>query len=383
MVRVNSVRALLGASLLLAMPAFPAAAKAPAWRLAKHVSLELKTEPPGFVCLHGLTMLDRGHLVNLGRPLSDRQGLVMLDLKTLEVRTIRIPDWEGGRWPEKGALDPGQPLYYDTENGRAGVVMRRNGRVADDAVLLEWDLRSNRVVRLVDLAPGAGSRWTSVKPIGYDPDLREVYIEIVRCLGDLETPHKPEGMYNLSVLGVSDSVRTIASFDTKLRYTGKSPYFDPVHRRSMHVEYAEYKGSISTAYLVDFGTGKVRSFPLPTVIYGFAFDPDGRTGYVYTETTGEVFKLDLGTGKEGARRKFGRRAHLLDWIGPNTLVLGRNRGMHFLDSRTLRQKYFLDPAAFHKGSTHLEGSVFLPGRALVRIFYELYVIDFPGSSAGK
>jgi hypothetical protein len=52
--------------------------------------------------------------------------------------------------------------------------------------------------------------------------------------------------------------------------------------------------------------------------------------------------------------------------------------MHFIDSRTLEQTGYLPASEFHTGPTHLEGSLFMVGRAIVRTYSDLYVLDLPG-----
>jgi hypothetical protein len=362
---------------LLARPG-PAAGK-PVYRVLKHISLDIRTEKPTFVCLEGIDLLDRGRLAWFGRPLENRSSMFVLDLKTMEERLLLIPDIPGPWIVPKDLMVMDRPLFHDTENGTAGLLLRMGGVVSGDAEYAEWDLKADRLVRRLPLAAVKGGPWLSVRLIGYDPAKRECFIEVVRPAGTgVEQPGGTGGgPYELTVLAVTDKVRTVASFKTKLRYTSSSPYFDPLHRRSMHVEYNEYKGAESFMHLVDLDTGAVRDFPIPPVVYGFAFDPDGKTGYVYSHTEKTVYRLDLETGKRGKSRVFGQLGHVLDFIAPNMLVLGRNAGMHFIDSRTLAQKDFLPAGDFHKGSTHLEGSIFMPGRALVRIFYDLYVLEFP------
>jgi len=373
--------AAMTAILLSIAPLLPGIVAAkPAYRVVKHISLDLRTEKPTFVCLEGIHLLDRGRQIWFGRPLENRSAMFLLDVGTLETRMAVVPGLAGPWVAPKDLMVVDRPLFYDTENGTAGLLLRMGAVVTGDAEYAEWDLNADHVVRRLPLASVKGGPWLSVKPIGYDPAKRECFVEVVRPVGSgVEKPGGTGGgPYELTVLAVTDKVRTVASFTTKLRYTSSSPYFDPLHRRSMHVEYNEYKGAESFMHLVDLDTGTVRDFPIPPVVYGFAFDPDGRTGYVYAFQAGTVFKLDLETGKVGKSRRFGSYGHLLDFVAPGLLVLGRNAGMHFIDSRTLAQKDYLPAGDFHKGSTHLEGSIFMPGRALVRIFYDLYVLEFPG-----
>ena len=364
------------AGLIVLGPLLPGAATAaPRYEMVKHVSLKIRTDEPSFVCLNPLKLLDRGRMVYIGRPIKNRSVLVVLDLESLEEKRITIPDIPGTQVPPRDVMAVDRPIFYDTANATAGIILRAGGLVGGDAVYAEWDLERNRISRRLPLAEVGDARWVSARPIGYDHERKECFIEIVRCRTGVEATHHRGRLYELAVLAVADEVRTVVSFDTRLRYTGKSPYFDPIHRRSMHIEYNEHGRSYG--YLVDLETGEMKRFALPRVIYGFAFDPDGRTGYVYAEKTGKVFKLDLETGKRGKSKIYGRRGHLLEFVAPGVLLLGRNRAMHFIDAKTLSQKDLLKPSDFHWESAHLEGSIFMPGRALVRIFYELYIVDFP------
>ncbi len=363
---------------LIACAAAAAAVPVPPFQVVKHLSLETRTTAPSFVCLDGITLLDRGRLLHIGRPLEDRSVLRVLDLASLQIHDLRVPGIPGPMSVPPKQLAVDKPLYYDTANGTAGILLRGGASVSGDAAYAEWDLGTNRVVRTLPLAPGAGAYWTSVNAIGYDPGRREAYVEVVRCRGGGNLPCKPGGPFDWAVLAVTDRVRTVATWTGPLKPTQKEPYYDPIHHRSMHIEYAECGAEQTTAHLVDLDAGTVKPVALPRVIYGFAFDPDGRTGYVYSYTTRQVFALDLETGRIGRRATFGNVGHLLEFVAPGTLLLGRDPGMHFIDARTLRETGFLPTAAFHRGSPHLEGSVFMPGRAIVRNYSDLYVIDLPG-----
>jgi len=288
-----------------------------------------------------------------------------------------VPNTPGPWVPGKDQMVVDKPLFYDTGNGSAWMVLRTGGAVTGDAAYLEWNLRANTVVRTLPLCPGKGAYWTSVTPVGYDPETRECFIEIVRCRGGGNLPCKPGGPYDWSVVGVTDKVRAIASWSGPLKPTTKRPYYDPVHHRSMHIEYAECGAEETTAYLVDLATGAMRHYALPRVIYGFAFDPDGETGYVYAEQAGTVFAIDLVSGDLSPAVQYGTQGQLLDFVAPGTLLLGGARGLHFIDAKTLHQTGYIATSAFHDGSPHLEGSIFMSGRALVRNFSDLYVIDFP------
>jgi len=351
-----------------------------AYRVVKQVPLDLRTEPPTFVCLSHLALLDRGRLVYIGRPLEQHSTFTVLDLESLEIRNLTVPGIPGMQVPPKGQLAVDKPLFYDTANGVAGILLRGGGLVSGDAVYMEWDLRANRESRRIELAPGAGAPWTSVEAIGYDPERRECYVEIIREVPDEQGARGQLPFHQVAVVGITDRVRTIATIRTKNRYSSKSPYFDPVHRRSAHVEYVELGGEQARtgAHIVDLDSGAVTELSLPRVIYGFAFDPDGTAAYAYSNTTGEVLKVNLGTGVVVRRSGLGRFGHVLDFVAPDTLVLMRNARLHFLDSATLKEKWGLNCSAFHQGSPHTEGSIVIPGRILARIYYTLYVIDFPG-----
>ena len=369
----------VGLALLLGAAGAAAGART-RYRVVKHVPLDLRTEEPSFVCLDHLALLDRGRLAFIGRPIKDRSMFTVLDLKTLEVRNLTVPDTPRVQGAAKGVLVVDKPLYYDTGNGTAGILLRAGGMVSGDAVLLEWNLRANRALTLIPLAQVAPSPYVGVDMIGYDPARRECFIEIQRPLQGAKSPTGQGGRYELVVLGVRDgTARPIATITTTNRYTSKSPYYDPVHRRSAHVEYVEIGGEQAETgvHLVELDSGRVHEIKLPRVIYGWAFDPDGMTGYAYSNTTGEVLKVDLETGTVLRQATLGRYGHGLDFVAPNTLLLMRNARLHFLDARTLRETGGVAPSEFHRGSTHTEGSIVMPGRALVRIFYQLYVVDFP------
>lgn len=356
--------------------ATPRGTPAPKYRVVKHLSLETRTEPPTFVCLDGLQLLDRGRIVQIGRPVEAPNVLTVLDLRTFEVANLTIPDVPGTQVPSRTEMSVDRPLFYDTDNGTAGILMRAGG-VTGDAGYAEWDLRANRIVRRLPLAGPDGARWMSVTPIGYDPVRKEGYVEVVKYGVRFKTSPNRGGHYDLTVLGVGERVRTIASLTTRLKFGSKGPYFDLARRRSMHIEYAEYAGNVSAAYLVDLDTGTVKTYQLPPVVYGFTFDPGGRTGYVYSFRDSELLKLDLETGELGPKRRVGSYGHLVEFVGPGLLLLARNPGLHLIDAATLKERWFLDSKKVNAPGLHVEGSVVLPGRILLRNGYELFVVDFP------
>lgn len=352
-------------------------AAAPKYVVVKEVPLETKDQPPSFVCLDGIWPLDRGNLVQLGRPMERSNALHVLDMKTLEIRLVEIPELRGGPAMPKDELGVDRPAFYDSKNSQAGILLRGGGLVTGDAGYAEWDLKQNRIVRRLPLGGLDGARWMSVKPIGYDPATRECFIELVRYGVRLTTSPNVGGHYDVAVLGVSTRVRPIAAFTTGLKQTSQGPYYDPAHQRSFHVEYAEHAGTISQGTVVDLATGTTNSFPLPPLIYGFAFDPDGKTGYAYSERLGEVFAVDLATGAIGRKAKPGRKGHVLDFVAPGVLFLGRNGGMHVFDAKTLRQTGMIPPKRVYANADHLENSLVLPGRVLMRNYERVFVLDFP------
>ncbi|MEK7477054.1 MAG: hypothetical protein AAB152_15625 [Candidatus Coatesbacteria bacterium] len=372
-------------SLILAVlitAATAGAAPKPAYKVMYRCSLDLREKPQSFVCLDGPQLLDRGRIVQLGRPIDRPDVLTLLDLSTFRTREVEVPGLRGKWPPSQTEPEVDRPMYYDTTDGMAGILLRTGG-VRGSAEYAEWDLRANRISRRFPLATPDGAQWMSVDPVGYDPARKECYLQVVKYGVRFKTSPNRGGHYDVSVLAVSDRVRTVTSWTESNKLGSKGPYFDPVHRRSMHVEYSEHAGTISGAHLVDLETGAVKTYQLPPLIYGFAFDPDPRRAYAYSYRTREVFPLDLATGVMGKGRVFGNVGHLLDFVAPGVLCLGRNFGMHFLDAKTLKEKWFLNPKDFHKVDAHLEGSIFLPGRALVRSYENFYVIDFPGFTAAR
>ncbi len=355
-----------------------AAAAGPSYKVRHHVSLETVDQPPSFVCLDGIWLLDRGNLVQIGRPMDRSNAFHVVDLKTLETRLVEIPELRGGPAMPKSELGVDRPAFYDTRNAHAGILLRGGGLVTGDSGYAEWDLKANRIVRRLPLGGMDGARYMSVQPIGYDPASRECFIEIVRTGVRYATSPNKGGHFDVSILGVTDTIRPIAAWTYDRKLTSKGPYFDPVRKRSMHVEYAEYAGNISMATVVDLTTGAINQFPLPPLIYGFTFDPDGKTGWAYSERLGEVFAVDLTTGAIGRKAKPGRKAHVLDFVAPGVLFLGRNGGMHFFETAKLRQTGLISPKKIYASADHLEGTLVLPGRVLMRNYEHLYVLDFPG-----
>ncbi len=355
-----------------------AGAAAPRYKVLTHVSLENRDEPPSFVCLDGLRLLDRNRLVQIGRPVERSDAFTVLDLRTLAVREIPIPGFPGSGPGQPAGPFIDRPAFYDVGNGHAGVLLRAGRGVASDALWAEWDLKKNAIVRTLPLGGLGGGKWLSVSPIGYDPKTKECFVELVRFGARLVTSPNRGGHFDVIVLGVTDTVRTVTEFTTSRKLTSQGPYFDPVRLRSFHVEYAEYAGNTSMGFVVDLATGAVNTFELPPLVYGFAFDPDGRTGYVYSERDGTVSALDFETGKTGRTIKPGRKGHVLDFVAPGVLWLGRNHGMYFFETPSLRQKSLLSPKKIYQHADHLEGSLALPGRVLMRNYENLYLIELPG-----
>lgn len=325
-------------------------------RVLKRIPLATRTAPPTFQpAAGGLSLLDRWRLVLLGSRIEDRSTLELLDLTTLEVGTVVVPEL-----PD--ALVVEQLLFYDTELGTAGVLARVGGDVAGAGVYAEWDLRRNRIVRTLPLFPGGAA--TQVRFMGLDLNVlqRECFLEVRRGR-------------EVSVLGVTEEVRRVATFTLQHEPAPYGPWFDAAYRRSLHLEYAD--GS-TLAHLVDLTRGTVSTLTLPPRTRAFAFSHAGR-GFAYSEETGELQTVNLRTGATGKTARLGGGGDaLLETTGPGSpLVLVRGEAIHRIDPHWFLELERIAPLDFLPDDARVEGSLIVLGGALVRAGDAAYLVELP------
>ncbi len=332
-------------------------------RVLKRIPLATRTAPPTFQpAAGGLALLDRWRLVLLGSRIEDRSTLELLDLTTLEVGTVVVPDLGGPRPPAPNALVVERLLFYDTELGTAGVLARAGGDVTGAGVYAEWDLRQDRIVRTLPLFPGGAA--TQVRPMGIDLNVlqRECFLEVRRGR-------------EVSVLGVAEQVRRIATFTLQHDPAPYGPWFDAAYRRSLHLEYAD---GATLAHLVDLTRGTVATLTLPPLTRAFDFSHAGG-GFLYSEATGELRTVNLRTGATGKSARLGGGGDArLETTGPGEpLVLVRGEAIHRIDPHWFFQLERIGPLDFLPDGARVEGSLIVLGGALVRAGDAAYLVELP------
>ena len=355
-------------------------------RVVKRLPLKFKTTQPTFSPVKYMETMDRGRLIYLGRGLwHDQSTFYFLDLKTLRKVVVRAPvprflRAHRQRFPRAGtgkrvpAYTVQRLLYYDMAHGVAGILLLdRATRLGGRFIYLHWDLRSRRITHATTLAVRrADHHWISVTPIRYSPARKELTCQVLTKLRSA-VGGKPIEVQVLA-LGAG-RMRVVTAFLNDRRFS-RGPFADPARERAFLVEYAEGRRDTPKGFLVDLRTGKRRSFPIPLVTYGVAFSADGRTLYAYSAKTGYAWAIDTRTGKRRIRRRVGGLGHEAGMIFPGTLLVVRNKALHFLDAQRLRTWKTLPTSRFHQGFCHVQGSRVLPGRLLMRTSDVLYVIDF-------
>ena len=63
-------------------------------------------------------------MVQIGRPVEQRNVFTLLDLGSLDVRAVTVPEYPATQVPPRTEMAVDRPLFYDTGNGTAGVLLR-------------------------------------------------------------------------------------------------------------------------------------------------------------------------------------------------------------------------------------------------------------------
>lgn len=177
------------------------------------------------------------------------------------------------------------------------------------------------------------------------------------------------------LIAVSKSgLKTLTTFGTR-HSLSRGPFHDPARERVLLVEYAE-RGSHPSAYLVDLVKGRRRRMAIPVVTYGVAFSGDGKRIFAYSAQTGYIWVIDAKRGRRLRKKRLGTMGHAAGMIFKDTLLVVRNKGMHFIDAKTLKQWKYVPTKTWHRGFMHVQGTLVAPGRVFLRTSDLLRVIDF-------
>lgn len=335
------------------------------FKVKKVVSLEAHTEKPSFYGDPRPHLLDRGRALYYGRGAAYGPGLVyVVELPKLEERILEAPTAEFSHAHPELVVSPvieDMPCL-DRTDGRAALVLKDAQR--NKAYVAWWDLAQDKLTAAFPVGERGKANWIGVSTIGYLPERGECFVQVERSVG---------AGFDDAVVAVSkDGVRTVATFNPKF-ITSHGPWFDPVHERVVVTEIVEVPGAQPQGYLVDLANGDVRPFPIPQLVYGFTFDPDGRTLYAYGVKARELWAINAATGAATRRIRMGDIGHALGWVGDALAVVGNVR-IHLLDRQTLGHRGAVGTRRIAPESVNVENSVVLPdGTVALDTFYKLYM----------
>ena len=375
------------AALALAALALPGAAGARPLVVRKVLSLDLRSDPPTFASTNPLRLLDRGRRVFIGTGITkEHETMYILRLGDLGTETVTVPLASYVRRRPGIKLNPRDRrpaheqfwirrlLFYDPVNGEAGVQVsdRFASAVVRRHFFIHWDLKKQRLSVATLVARGRpGASHSASVAMGYDHARKEFYYarQIYR---------KGTHRRTVSVIGFkAGTPRVVAQFRSK-RAIQATTYFDQPRQRALLVEYAELATPTPPprGHLVNLGTGKVTSFAVPLTCYGVAFGNRGKRIYAYSAQLGELWILDAATGKRLQRHKVGKQGHAVGLINPRELLLVRNNGLRFFSvGKRLRRRGTIPMRKLYKGFSNVDGSVVLPGGALVKNGDRLHVVS--------
>ena len=367
----------------------PAAAGARPHVVRKVVNLTLRTASPSFASVDTLGLLDRDRRLVYGTGITrEHETMYLLRLGDLGAETVRVPLdayvrgnpgiklKEKDRRPVHEQFWIRKLLFYDRTNQEAGVEIedRYSTAKVKRHFFIHWDLRKKKLTTATLVARGRpGSSHAASVAMGYDHDRKEYYYarQIYR-----------RGTFRrtVSVIGfAAGKPRVVAQFRSK-RAIQTTTYFDQPRRRAVLVEYAELAtpDPPPMGHLVNLGTGKVASFPVPLTCYGIAFGSRGKRIYAYSAQLGELWVLDATTGKRLQKQKVGSYGHAVGMINRRELLLIRNKSLDFYSvGKRLRRRGRTPMRKLYKGFSNVDGSVVLPGGALIKNGDALRVVSFP------
>ncbi len=378
---------IIGLALVVGMGAPLARARKPSvsHKLRKKLTLKFSTQKPTFSSQRTGELMDRGRLLYLGRGIWHEQAhFYFLRLKDMKRFRVRAPVQQylmanRRRFPRAGtgkrlpAYRLLRLLFYDSKHGVAGIliddkVYRAGGRL----IYLHWDLGKKRITRSIVLATNTPQyRWMSVKPVGYSPKRRALYLQVMK---NRRQSRNHSRVVEASVVSVSKGrLKTITTF--RSRRFSRGPFHDSARERAFLVEYAE-RGTPAYGYLVNLVTGKRKRMRIPVVTYGVAFSSDGKRIFTYSGQTGYLWAINARTGRRLKKKRLGSLGHAAGMIFGDTLLVARNKGLHFINAKSLKQWKVLPTKTWHRGFMHVQGTLVTRGRVFLRTSDTLRVIDF-------
>ncbi|MBW2733799.1 MAG: hypothetical protein JRH20_15530 [Deltaproteobacteria bacterium] len=359
----------------------------------KTISLAQRLESPTFSAARPLRVMDRGHMLYLGKGFGrDHQTFYLLRLKDLQKLKITAPFHAYVKANPAMKQDPNDTrplhqqfhveklLYYDSDNQQAGfqVADHLGKQKVRRHFFVPWDLKKCHVTEPTLVARSkVGVSYSHSLPLGYDPRLREFFY--VRQVIARDSQQR-----TVFVIGFSrKKPRIVAQFKAK-RSMGERTYFDARRGRALLVEYAELASPkpAPRGHLVTLATGKVMSFAIPLTTYGVAFDDDGRRLYTYSSQLGKLWTLDTTSGARLAQLSIGKLGHAIGMLGAKRLVLLRNSGLRLLssDQGRLSKGPFIKTSRFFRGFSHVGGSLVVGPTILLKNDDDLHVLIAKGTS---
>lgn len=376
------------AALLLCL-ALPAPGAARPLKLRKVLGIQLRVKAPSFASVTPLTLVDRRRRVFFGTGITrEHQTMYLLRLKDLQRETMQVPLAAyvrahpgiklvaSDRRPVHEQFWIRRLLFYDRDNAEAGVQVsdRFGSQQVRRHFFIHWDLKKRRLTQATLVARGRpGASHSASLAMGYDHLRKEFYYarQIYR---------KGTHSRTVSVIGfVAGKPRVVAQFRS-LRSIQGTTYFDQPHQRALLVEYAELATPTPPprGHLVQLDSGKVVSFAVPLTCYGAAFGGRGKKLYLYSAQLGQLWVLDAATGKKLQQLKTGKLGHALGFVNPRELLLIRNRGLRFFSTgKRLRPRGQISIKKLYKGYSNVDGSLVIPGGAVVKNGDKLHVVGLP------
>lgn len=326
------------------------------------------SQSEGLVLLNGDRTLYYGRTFDIGKPITSQSGIHLFDTERGATVQVFAPlDAFVRDHPQEPVRTFNKLLCYDRGYGRGGILAADQQFAPRRFYYLDWDLEVNRIERAILLGKETevGKLEIYFRPIGSSAEKRECYVAVHRP----EVTEIPRGApwkshETITVLGIGEKVREVASFRT---WRPKKGYYDVQRNRSAFIEYGEDKQDRQRGFVVDHGSGRVLGpFPVPKVAYGFAFDPDGKTVYAYSNNRGELWAIDLETLEVVRKAKHGKLGQALGLFDPDTLVLIHNGGIDFITRKTLKKRETIAMNQVDPRIRLIEGSIVLPGRLILR-----------------
>jgi hypothetical protein len=264
-------------------------------------------------------------------------------------------------------------LFYDPVNREAGVeIADHDASRVKRHFYMHWDVAANRITEVTLVVRSTPQiSWASLWPVGYEHKSRSFYY-----LRDIELNGRRDQPRKVTIIAFSrGKAKVVCQFSAR-RSIFRRVAFDPKRLRALAVEYGERgtDSALPTGYLIDLRNGRVSTFLVPFTAYGATFDPDGRHVHVYSSQLGEVWTIDLASGKVVTKLAAGTLGHALGHVNSASLLLVRNSGLQQLHyaKRGLRKGRYVPIKEIYSGFSAVNGSLVIPSGAIIKNGQMLY-----------